>query len=156
MARPNKSSERRSELTLVLARTFADLGYRRTTTAELAGRCGVRENILYRLWPDKRAMFGAALDYVYQLSEETWDKLLAQADDRASPAELILEYESTHHGEFGLYRIVFAGLSETDDPEIAAALKRTYRQFHRFIQKQVKAHCDGVAGSASSDPALVA
>lgn len=156
MARPNKSSERRSELILILARTFADLGYRRTTTAELAGRCGVRENILYRLWPDKRAMFVAALDYVYQLAEETWDKLLAQADDSASPAEFILEYESTHHGEFGLYRIVFAGLSETDDSEIAAALKRLYGRFHRFIQKQVKAHRDGVAGSAPTDPALVA
>ena len=96
MSRPSLSPERRLEFAPVLARTFADLGYRRTTTAELAERCGVRENILYRLWADKQAMFIAALDYVYQLSEETWDELLARADDRASPAELILDYESTH------------------------------------------------------------
>jgi AcrR family transcriptional regulator len=156
MPRPNQSPERRLEYVPVLARTFAELGYRRATTAELAGRCGVRENILYRLWPDKRAMFIAALDYVYQLSEETWDGILAQAGERASPAELILDYEATHHGEFGLYRIVFAGLSETDDPEIAEAMKRLYGRFQRFVQKQVKAHHKGVAEPAVTDPGLVA
>ncbi|TDJ71198.1 MAG: TetR/AcrR family transcriptional regulator [Planctomycetota bacterium] len=156
MPRPNKSQERRTELVPILARTFADLGYRRTTTAELAGRCGVRENILYRLWPDKRAMFVAALDFVYEVSEATWDEILAQAEDGTSPAELILDHESTHHGEFGLYRIVFAGLSETDDPEIAKALKRLYGRFQRFIHKQVKAHREGHPEPAATDPALVA
>ncbi len=156
MPPPNLSPARRVEFVPILARAFAELGYRRTTTAELAARCGVRENILYRLWPDKRAMFVAALDYVYQLSEETWDELLALADDRVSPAELILDYESTHQGEFGLYRIVFAGLSETDDPEIAEAMRRLYGRFHRFVRNQVKAHRDGAAGQAAIDPALVA
>ena len=79
MPRPNLSNERRLELVPIVARTFAELGYRRTTTAALAERCKVRENILYRLWPDKRAMFVASLDYVYQLSEETWAQLLAQS-----------------------------------------------------------------------------
>jgi AcrR family transcriptional regulator len=156
MPRPNQSTERRLDLIPVLARTFADLGYRRTTTAELASRCDVRENILYRLWPDKRAMFVAALDYVYQLSEATWSELLERADERASPAELILDYESTHQGEFGLYRIVFAGLSETDDAEIAAALTRLYGHFQSFVRKQVQAHRQGAAAAGAIDPALVA
>lgn len=138
----------------VLARTFAELGYRRTTTAELAERCGVRENILYRLWPDKRAMFVAAIDHVYELSEATWSELLEGSGGRASSAERILDYESTHQGEFGLYRIVFAGLSETDDPEIAKAMKRLYRRFHRFVREQVRAHRGGP--SAGADPELVA
>jgi len=155
MARPNQRPERRLELVPILARTFADMGYRRTTTAELAERCGVRENILYRLWPDKRAMFVAALDHVYQLSEATWNALLAGADEEASPAELILDYEAAHHGEFGLYRIVFAGLSETDDPEIRAAMKRLYGRFQRFAAKQVAAH-GGRAVPAELDAALVA
>jgi len=156
MPRPDASPQRRRELAPVLARTFADLGYRRATTAELAGRCGVRENILYRLWDDKQAMFIAALDYVYQLSEETWAGLLARGGGRSSPAELILEYESTHHGEFGLYRIVFAGLSETDDPAIVKALRRLYRRFLRFVENQVKAHRGGKGASRLPDPELTA
>lgn len=155
MSRTSQRAERRRELVPVLARTFAELGYRRTTTAELAARCGVRENILYRLWPDKRAMFIAALDLVYRLSEETWSGLLAAADEHSSPAELLLDYEATHQGEFGLYRIVFAGLSETDDREIAAAMKRLYTRFQRFTRRQVKAHRAGGA-PAATDAALVA
>jgi len=156
MSRPNQRPERRLELIPVLARTFADLGYRRTTTAELAERCGVRENILYRLWPDKRAMFVAALDHVYRLSEETWVGLLAAAGKVESPAEVLLDYESRHQGEFGLYRIVFAGLSESDDPEIAAAMRTLYRRFQRFVRQQVLLHRAGADSPPGSDPALVA
>ena len=156
MTRPNQRAERRLELIPVLAATFANLGYRRTTTAALARGCGVRENILYRLWPDKRAMFVAALDYVFELSEATWVELLQQADAEASPAQLILDYESAHQGEFGLYRIVFAGLSETDDPEIAQAMKRLYERFQRFVRKQVKTHRGAAVGQGVVDPGMVA
>lgn len=152
MPRPDQSAERRTELVPVLARTFAELGYRRTTTAELAERCGVRENILYRLWTDKRAMFVAVLDHVYELSERTWEELLAASDGAASPAERILAYESTHHGEFGLYRIVFAGLSETDDPELAKAMRRLYRRFQRFVAQQVDAHRTRSGGGGRRGP----
>ncbi len=140
MPRPNRLPEQRRELVPVLAQTFADLGYRRTTTAALAGACGVRENILYRLWPDKRRMFVAALDHVYEESERVWSGLLEDELDGVTAAERILLFESEHHGEHGLYRIVFAGLSETDDPEVAAALKRLYGRFQRFVERQVRDH----------------
>lgn len=139
MPRSDQSEERRREFAPVLARTFADLGYRRTTTAGLAANCGIQEPILYRLWPDKRAMFIAALEQVYAASERTWSRLLEQAGADADPAALILEYEATHHGEHGLYRIVFAGLSETDDAEIRAALRTLYRSFHAFVTRQIAA-----------------
>lgn len=156
MARPNQSPERRLELVPILAQTFADLGYRRTTTAELAERCGVRENVLYRLWPDKRAMFIAAIDFVYALSERTWAALLERAGGAASPAELLLDYEAQHQGEFGLYRIVFAGLSETDDPQIAAAMRALYGRFQHFTRRQVEAHRTGADARGLPDAASVA
>src|SRR5262245_59532483 len=117
MARPNRSAQRRAELLPEIALVFAELGYRRTTTAELAARCRTQEVVLYRLWPDKRAMFIAVIDYVYESSRVAWEQLLAASDER-SAAERLLEYEATHHGETGLYRIVFAGLSEADDPQV--------------------------------------
>jgi AcrR family transcriptional regulator len=151
MGRPNQSTQRRRAAIPIIAETFAELGFRRTTTAELAQRCGVRENVLYRLWPDKKAMFIAAIKYVYEVSATTWGRLLAEDDGKASAATRLLEYESTHHGEFGLYRIVFAGLSETDDVEIRDALAEMYRRYHRFIQRQIDAHrAQGDAGAAPS------
>lgn len=139
MPRPSRITEKRRELTPLVARAFVELSYRRTTTAELARRCGVRENILYRMWPDKRAMFIAAIEHVYERSIEIWGRLLESRDGK-SAAERLLDYEAEHHGEFGLYRILFAGLSETDDTEIAAALKRTYQRFVRFLGEQISAY----------------
>lgn len=147
MARPNRSIERRAELLPAIARTFAELGFRRTTTAELAARCEVQEVVLYRLWPDKRAMFIAAIDHVYEVSTVAWERLLGAADGR-SAAERLLDYESTHHGEFGLYRIVFAGLSDTDDGDVRAALVRMYRRFHEFVVRRLREHRGGGTDAA--------
>lgn len=157
MPRPSQIREKRAELIPVVARAFAELGYRRTTTAALAERCGVRENVLYRLWPDKRAMFIAAIDYVYDLSAAVWQRLLDQDDGAArSRAERVLNYEAEHHGEFGHYRIVFAGLSETDDPEIHAALANMYQRYQRFVREQIATYRGGDASAGAPDAALAA
>jgi len=140
--RPSHADERRRQLLPIVASTFAELGYRRTTTAELAKRCKVRENILYRLWRDKKAMFVASIEFVYALSAETWQRLLAERGDCKPAAERLLQYESEHHGESGLQRLVFAGLSETNDPAIRRALRTMYRRFHRFIGEQISAYRD--------------
>jgi AcrR family transcriptional regulator len=125
-----------AKLLPVIARAFAELGYRRATTAELAKRCGVRENILYRRWPDKKRMFLASIEHVYQASIGIWEQLLS-TNASADPAKQLLEYETVHHGEYGLYRIVFAALSEAEDADIRQALRRMYRRFHQFIQERV-------------------
>ena len=115
MPRPNKSEERRESVLPLLAAEFARGGYRRATTATLARRCRLQETVLYRLWPDKKAMFLATIDHVFARSTAVWAELL-RADARGpTPAEKILAHEAEHHGEWGLYRILFAGLSETED-----------------------------------------
>lgn len=162
MPRPSQAKEKRRELIPVIARAFADLGYRRTTTAELAARCKVQETILYRLWPDKKAMFIAAIQYVYDLSARTWEGLLA-ARKPGSSAQKLLAYEATHLGEFGHSRVIFAGLSETDDPEIRRALSRMYLRYQKFVLDQVGHHRAGRPGRsggggtrAAVDPAMAA
>jgi AcrR family transcriptional regulator len=140
MPRTSQTREKRRELIPIVARAFAELGYRRTTTAELARRCGVQQNILYRLWPDKKAMFIAAIAYVYESSVLIWARVLAEDDGQQTAAERLLAYEAGHHGEFGQYRIVFAGLNETDDPEVRAALANMYQRFLRFLREQIGAH----------------
>jgi AcrR family transcriptional regulator len=130
-----------------MARAFAELGYRRATTVELAARCNTQEVVLYRLWPDKKAMFIAALGHVYDASTMVWEELLAAADGR-SAAERLLAYEATHHGEFGLYRLVFAGLSEVDDPDVRQALSRMYQRYHEFVVRRLLEHrADSKAGA---------
>lgn len=143
MPRPDRSRERREELLPLLAAAFAEMGYRRATTAALAKRCGVQEPILYRLWADKKAMFLAAIEHVYALSERIWSQVSRDDGGDSSAAQRILAYEADHHGEFGLYRILFAGLGETDDPEVEAHLRRTYLRFHRFVRDRIREHRQG-------------
>ena len=156
MPRPNQSPQRRTELLPVIAQAFSEFGYRRTTTAELAERCGVRENVLYRLWPDKKAMFLAAVEYVYRASEETWEALLAREEGQGSTAERLLEYETQHLGEHGLYRIIFTGLGETDDEEIHGALRSMYMDFHRFVRGRIEEHREARGGAGMVDADLAA
>ena len=70
MANPSKIDDRRRQFTPRVATAFIELGYRGTTTAELAQRCGVRENVLYRIWPTKKAMFLDAVEYVNQFFKD--------------------------------------------------------------------------------------
>jgi len=138
MGRPNQSQARRAQLTPILAAAFAELGYRRATTAAIAQRCGVAENALYRLWPGKKAMFLAAIEHVFESTVADWARILEQHPD--DPAPHILAHDAKHRGQAHLHRITFAGLSESDDPEIRDALARMYRRFHRFITDQLRAH----------------
>lgn len=156
MPRPDRSPERRRELLPVLARAFAELGYRRATTSELARRCGVQEKALFRLWPDKRAMFLAALEQVFAESEHVWSELARTRAKGVSAAERLLSHEAEHHGEHRLYRIIFAGLSETDDPAIREALAALYGRFQRLIQREVEEHRRGRRRAGALDPALAA
>ncbi|MGB1123738.1 MAG: TetR/AcrR family transcriptional regulator [Phycisphaeraceae bacterium] len=143
MARPNRSHEKRAELMPIVAQAFSELGYRKATTAELAARCNVQENILYRLWNDKKAMFAASIDYLYDATMQQWQVLIEQAEadpDGPTAAERILAYDAEHRGEKGFYKITFAALSETDDPDVLEALKSMYRRFTEFIEQQVGEH----------------
>jgi AcrR family transcriptional regulator len=160
--RPSKANERRQKLLPQLAEAFGELGYRRATTAELAARCDVQETILYRLWPGKKkAMFVAAVDYLFQRRMAKWEAALAEAagSDESRAARLI-RLTGRDLGEQGLYRVIFTALDETDDPDIRQALQRLYRQYHVRVAAEVTRHreCRGarnVVGANDTAWALI-
>lgn len=144
MPRPSRIDEQRRELLPVVCRAFSELGYQRATTAELAKRCDVRENILYRLWPDKKGMFLAAIDDLFLRRAAQWEELLADRPDPDEAIARLAAFEAKHQGEFGFHRIVFTALAEADDPDVRAALVGMYRRFQRLVRRHVEA---GRAGS---------
>ena len=139
MANPSKIEDRRRQFTPLVAAAFIELGYRGTTTAELAQRCGVRENVLYRIWPTKKAMFLDAVEYVFTATMNAWDGVTRDKALGKTVAERILRNQADYQGRLRLYRIVFAGLTE-DDPEIKNALRDVYRRLHGFISQQIEGH----------------
>jgi AcrR family transcriptional regulator len=138
MPRPNQTDEQRKRLLPIVCQVFSELGYRRTTTAQLAERCGVRENILYRLWPDKKAMFLAAIGDIFQQRTDMWSQLLVDDPSPGDAVARLVAYEAKHQGEFGFYRVVFTALAETDDADIRSALKGMYRHFQQLVKRHVE------------------
>jgi AcrR family transcriptional regulator len=141
--RPSQIDEQRKRLLPIVCQVFSEWGYHRTTTAELAKRCKVRENILYRLWRDKKAMFLAAIDDVFQRRAETWGQILAERPTTKRAAEAMVAYEAKHQGEFGFYRVVFTALVEADDADIRKAITGMYRRFHERIRKLIETNREG-------------
>lgn len=138
MPRINQTAEQAKKLLPIICEVFCERGYRRTTTAELAQRCEVRENILYRLWPDKKAMFLAAIDDLFRTRADRWHALVAGQTGASNAIDRIIEYESHHQGESGFYRIVFTALAETDDDDIRKALVEMYKSFHKLVCQQIE------------------
>lgn len=159
MGRPNRSAERRQELIRPIAETFAASGYRRTTTAALAERCGLPEQALYRLWPDKGAMFVAAIEFVGEFSLQVWQQMAGDgAADAAgrTGAERVLAHEARHLGDLGLYRILFAAFAEVDDERILSAMRRVYQRLLQEIARQIEAHRATRGGGDAGRAELVA
>lgn len=142
MPRPPKSEERRRELIPVLAAAFSELGYRRATTAELAARCQVQENILYRLWPDKKAIFLEALDYLFLRRMDKWKAEIERTASNESSFIRLVELTSNDLGEQGLYRVIFTALNETEDVDVKKALQRLYRRYHERLVFELGKHRD--------------
>ena len=140
MPRPSKADERRRELLPLVAEAFSELGYRRATTAELAARCDVQENVLYRLWPDKNAMFVAAIEFLFWRRMDKWKSVLEETSPKESRVSRLIELTGKDLGEQGLYRIIFTALSETDDPDVKRALQRLYRRYHDRVKTEVSRH----------------
>ena len=152
MPRPSQIDEQRKRLLPIVCEVFSELGYHRTTTALLAQRCGVRENILYRLWTDKKAMFLASIDDLFQTRAGRWAEILADGPTSAQSAEALVAYEAKHQGEFGFYRVVFTALVEADDPDIRQAIIRMYRRFHELIQGLLDTNREGEEKSSGLSP----
>jgi len=117
VANPSKVEQRRLQFTPLIATAFIELGYRGTTTAQLAERCSVRENVLYRIWPTKKAMFLDAVEHVYRATMQAWDVVIADASRGKTVAERILNNQADYHGRMRLYRILLLrrlGLSLDD------------------------------------------
>ena len=59
-----KSDQRREAVVATAVETFARRGFYGTTTHEIAGAARISQPYLYRLYPNKEALFAAAVDHV--------------------------------------------------------------------------------------------
>src|SRR5258706_2214996 len=88
------SAEQRRELVLDAARAeFGERGYEATTTESIARRVGVSQPYLFRLFPNKRAMFMAAADGCFDQVEAMFER----AADRLTGEAALMAIRRAYH-----------------------------------------------------------
>ncbi|AWB94181.1 TetR/AcrR family transcriptional regulator [Aeromicrobium chenweiae] len=76
-----KSDERRQAVVVAAVECFAHKGFYGTATHEIAQRVNISQPYLYRLYPNKEALFASAVDHVSDVMTRT---LIGHAEDPGS------------------------------------------------------------------------
>ena len=131
------AEERRADLLEAAVVEFAENGYHRTRTADIAARAGFSQPYVYALFPDKRTLFLACHDWTTSRIKEALEKASAdltedddveQALDRAYQA---LFEERPHQLLFQ----VQAHAAATADPEIRAPVRQRFIELIQLSER---------------------
>lgn len=135
------ADERRQQLLTTASELFAERGYARTTTAELARAAGVTEPVIYRHFASKRDLFVALIEQTAATTLALWKQRLDTASDPAERLDRLLSANpmvALGDDEASAYRIVLQSITETGDPAIHAAVNDHFAALHRFIADEVE------------------
>jgi AcrR family transcriptional regulator len=121
-----KSDERRRAVVAAAIDCFAQKGFYGTTTHEIAGRVGISQPYLYRLYPNKEALFAAAVDHVSVLMTET----LAAHSPASGGAGTALEAARGAYAALVADRTILRFLMHANcaagEPQVGQAVRRCY------------------------------
>lgn len=134
-----RSADRRQQLLEVATDLFARLGYRGTTTAELARAAGITEPILYRHFESKLDLFVTLVDEVGREVIARWQEALDGVEDPAQRLEVLLAGNpATHQKSRDDYRVIFQAMTEAEgDRGIGRAIRRHVARLHKFIADEL-------------------
>ncbi len=98
-------------------------------------------------------MFVAAIEFLFWRRMDNWKSQFDETSPGESRVSRLIELTGKNLGEQGLYRIIFAALSETDDPDVKQALQRLYRRYHDRVLTEISRHREqcGVRDVAKDD-----
>jgi AcrR family transcriptional regulator len=133
------ASKRREQLLDCAAELFAQNGYARATTAQLAKAAGVTEPIIYRHFDSKRDLFVALIERTGRETIQQWERDLADAEDPAERLRRLIG-DNPMVSERGrrAYRVILQAISEVDDPVIHDALRTHIKSLHAFLVEELE------------------
>lgn len=146
------ASLRREQLLDCAADLFANSGYARATTSQLAKAAGVTEPIIYRHFDSKRDLFAALIERTGRETIGAWEQHLADAKDAAERLRrLIGDNPMVRDKGRSAYRVILQAITEVEDPVIHAALRAHIRSLHAFLTEElVRAQEEHKVGSRFS------
>jgi AcrR family transcriptional regulator len=146
------AAQRKEQLLDTAATLFAERGYAGATTAELAKAAGVTEPIIYRHFSSKKDLFVALIDRTGERTIDLWERELASAQNPAERLQRMIGANPmvSERGR-GVYRVIVQAMTEIDDEDIMAAIRRHIESLHHFLAAEVaKAQDEHVVSTAFS------
>ncbi|MFG0241225.1 MAG: TetR/AcrR family transcriptional regulator [Phycisphaerales bacterium JB054] len=132
------AAKRREQLLDCAAALFAERGYARATTAELARAAGVTEPIIYRHFKSKRDLFIALIERTGKQTIELWRQDLANAADPAQRLKtLIGDNPMVSQQGRDAYRVFLQAITEVDDDEIHKAWSVHIHSLQQFLAMEL-------------------
>jgi len=133
------AEKRREQLLDCAAELFANSGYARATTAELARCAGVTEPIIYRHFASKRDLFIALIERTATQTLKHWQQSLADARDPVERLRRLLNDNPMVSVEGAApYRVLLQAITEVGDPDIHRAVSGHFENLHAFLVKEVR------------------
>jgi AcrR family transcriptional regulator len=153
-----RGEERRALILQSAKHAFAHSTYADASTGELARKSEVTEPMLYKHFGSKKGLFIAVLR---EFGNQFFEALQARVTKRAEKdildalTHIIDDYRSVIQADPEIQRILFLGVTEAGDPEIAQCIGKHNRRLYEFIRQIVgRAHEEGYLDTAISPDAV--
>ncbi|WSQ12595.1 TetR/AcrR family transcriptional regulator [Streptomyces sp. NBC_01231] len=125
-----KSDERRRAIMAAAIDCFAQKGFYGTTTHEIAEWVGISQPYLYRLYPNKQALFAAAVDHVSVVMTETLVAHSPASGGAGPTSEAALDAARGAYAALAADRNILRFLMHANcavgEPLVAQAVRRCY------------------------------
>ena len=134
------AARRREQLLDEASKLFAQLGYARATTSQLAKAAGVTEPIIYRHFDSKRDLFIALIERTAAMTLTHWEARLADAKDPTERLHRLFgDNPMVNEASRDSYRVFLQALTEVDDEGIHIAVVSHVKNLHAFLTREVEA-----------------
>ncbi|MGW7369546.1 TetR/AcrR family transcriptional regulator [Streptomyces sp. NPDC054841] len=128
---------RRGEVLATAARVFAARGYYGTSTTEVARGAGISQAYLYRLFPDKEALFVAVVENCSRLIRERLAEAAAETASVEPAAVLDAMGDAYAHliaDRDDLLRVLMHANCAASEPAIQSAVQALYARLVEYVR----------------------
>ncbi len=133
-ARRLPAPARRRQILETARATFAEQGYEKTSTADLARAAGLSEAALYRHFAGKKELFLEVIRSTGPKLLDIWEDIAYQVEDPVETLWAIgVHYYDHLRSHSANMKLQFRALSDADDPDVREALRANFAAFVDFV-----------------------
>lgn len=127
--------ERRIELVRAAVHTFAECGYYGTSTTEIAALAGISQAYVYRLYPNKEALFVAVLQDVKTRMRQMIREAAEGSVHADSPRDTLRAAAKTILQDHDMAMVLLHANAAASEPGIRLAVLECYRDQVEFLRE---------------------